>query len=157
MKIKGKKISSIHRETVVFPREEGDLVFVVSAVIDSTEFEKLCPEPEPPMIMKPGGEQIPDLKDTKYTDALIRRSKLQTSWLLLKSLEATDGLEFEMIDKTNPDTWEKIEDELKDAGLSNIERMQLLQAIMRVNSLDSRYLEEAKKRFFDLKQAQTGQ
>lgn len=157
MKIKGKKISSIHRETVVFPREEGDLVFVVSAVLDSTEFDLLVPEPQAPMLMKPGGEQMPDYKDEKFVKAIERRGKLQTSWLLLKSLEATEGLEFEMIDKANPDTWEKIEDELKDAGLSNIERMQLLQAIMRVNSLDLRYLEEAKKRFFDSRQAQAAQ
>lgn len=150
MKIKGQKLSTVNKVTIVIPRSEGeDIVFVAAAVLDSEEFDVLVPEPKPPMILRRGETiQVPDLEDKNYKEQLTNRAKLQTYWLIIKSLMATPDLEWELVKVTDSSTWEKLEEEFKSSGLTPIERNQVIQGVMRANSLDIEYIEKAKERFF---------
>ena len=79
---------------------------------------------------------------------------MKSKWMLLKSLDATEGIEWEKVKVSEPATWDLLEEELKDSGLNEVEIMRLYQAMMKVNSLDEEYLEEARERFFASVQAQ---
>lgn len=154
MKIHGESLSRLNVETVVFPREGGkDLVFRLQSVLDQDEFEKYCPEPKPPLkTMK--GEVVgrPDLKDKKYVEAMNNYGANKVKWLFLKSIDATEGVTWETVDIATPDTWKLIEKELQDSGLNTVEIIKLYGAMMKANSLDDEYLEEARKRFFEREQ-----
>lgn len=140
--------------TIVFPREgQADLVFRAAAIMEGEEFTKLVPEPQPPSIRKPGEEvAVLDFKDIKYQKALSRRGRLQTYWIILKSLAATPGLEWDKLQLEDPETWELLDEEMKDFGLSAIEKSKLIQACFRANSMDEAFIEAAKLRFMSSQQ-----
>jgi hypothetical protein len=153
MKMHGKPLSKMNNQVIIFPREDGDIVFRAAPVIDFSEFEKLCPEVTPPMMLKRGETvPIPDFENAKYKEATAKRNRNYTLYMILKSLQATEGLEWETVKLTDPSTWENLDKELEASGLTNMERGQILQAVMRANSLDMTYIEEARKRFFALAQ-----
>ena len=151
MKLHGKKLSTLNNQIIIIPREDGDIIFKAAAVLDMTDFDQLCPEPKPPLIRKRGENvDTPDLNDKKYQEAVQKRNRQYTNYLILKSLQVTEGLEWETINLVDPSTWENLEKELQDTGFSSMERVQIIQGVMRANSLDMAYIEEARKRFFDL-------
>lgn len=153
MKMHGKKLSTMNNQVVIFPREDGDIVFKAAPVLDFTNFDKLYPEPKPGMILK-RGETVatPNFEDSKYKEALVKRNKAYTMYMILQSLSVTEGLEWETVKMDDPTTWENMDKELEESGLTNVERGQIMQAVMRANSLDMSYIDEARKRFFDLEQ-----
>ena len=155
MKINGKQLSEVNKEIVVIPRQSGDIVFTCSAVLDYDEFEKIHPEPKPPYIRRPGEKDaVPDLTDKEYQDKLQDRGRLKMNWMFLKSLLATPGLEFETVKLNDPKTWDKLDEELMKSGFSLVERTQIMQGVMRANSLDFDYIEKARARFFASQAAQ---
>lgn len=155
MKINGKKLSETNRETVVLPRPNGDLVFVAAAVLNTDEFDALVPEPKPPFIRRPGKEEAePDFSDKEYRMKIVKRMQSQTIWLIIKSLGATPNLEWESVDPLKPETWDKLDEEFTASGINNVERGLIYSAVMRANSLDEKYLEKAKTRFFASQQVE---
>jgi hypothetical protein len=167
MKIRGREIKGPNEQLLVIPRpnievpeivdgkptgktisESGDIVFKVRAVLDYSDFEKMCPTPQPPMVRKLGQAQAtPDISDVKYTEMLGRWASQRTHYMMLKSLEATEGLEWETVKINEPDTWEGFAKELEAAGLTNPEAAKLLGAISQVNGIDEDKYEEARQRF----------
>ena len=148
MKLNG-RIATVNVVTEVFFREnEEPLVFKARAVMDNDDFATYVPMPTPPLLRRPGDEVgTPDFTDQKYVKAMQKRVTLQTYWLILKSLEATPNLVWETVKIEDPETWENIDEELKEFGLSNVEKTKLIQAVMRANSLDEKFIEAAKLRF----------
>jgi len=147
MKIKGQKIEGPNMEIIPIPRGDSQIVFQAQAVLDFDPFEKLCPEPKPPMKMLPGGREVPDLEDKKYKDEIDKHNQKRMAWMILKSLEATEGLEWEIVNLLDSDTWLKYDEELKKAGFSHMEIMRIVTGVMDVNSLNEDKIEEARKRF----------
>jgi hypothetical protein len=148
MRIQGKQIQGPNVETIIIPRGNADpIVFKAQAVLDYEDFEKLCPEPKPPVILKPGGVETRDFKDKAYVAAVMARNTNQSYYMFIKSLMATPGLEFEKVRLDSPDTWQHFEQELKEAGLSQVERNKITQGIMIANCLDESKIEEARNRF----------
>lgn len=148
MRIQGKVIQGPAVETIVIPRGDDEpLVFKAQAVLDYDEFEKLCPEPKPPMITRPGGVSEADVNDKNYQAAIQARLKRQTNFMFIKSLLATPGLTFDKIDVKRPETWDHFEEELRDAGLSQVERNHIIRGILAANCLDEKKIEEARRRF----------
>ena len=150
MKINGESLNRPNTDVVVIPRPEGnDIVFKVQSVLDMDAFEKQFPLPEPTYLRRPGQkEATPNFEDPKYKKAMMEHSANKTKWMFFKSLEATEGLEWETVDLTDPTTWGNIDEELKAAGLNQFEVGMIYSAIMKVNSLDSDYIAEARERFF---------
>lgn len=147
MKIKGKKIDSPMIEIVVLPRPDGDIVFKAQAVLDFEEFDKLVTEPTPRMLLKPGGGMEKDTNNKNYRKELDEYNTQRVHWMFIKSLEATEGLEWETVDMNDPTTWKNYESELKASNFSAMEINHITRAIMIANALDDRKLKEARDSF----------
>ena len=142
MKLHGEVIGEPEHIAVIFTRGEKDFVFMVRAVFDMEEFEKLCPEPTPMQSLK-HGPVIDDAYKKRVTDHYDRR----TSWVILQALSATDGLTWDEVDMEKPDTWELYQKELRESGLTNGELAHLITRVNDVNSVDEKKMEEARDRF----------
>lgn len=148
MKLKGIKPTSANTKIVVIPRGDGnDLVFKVQAVLDMEPFDKLCPAPIPPTIVRKDQSTALDVEDPKYKEKLTTWAKYKNAWMVIESLKATEDLEWETVDRSDPDTWDNYLDELKDFKLAVTEINIIMQAIAEVNGLDEDKIEEARKRF----------
>jgi hypothetical protein len=147
MKIHGKIIEGPAEEIIVFPRQSGDICFKAKAVLDYTDFEKACPVPEPPEVLRPGGIKSRDPNDPKYLGQIEEWAEHKSHWMILKSLEATDGLEFESVDMSDPSTWGNFKDELTRAGFSQADQGRLVTMVSTANGLNEAKIEEATQRF----------
>ena len=147
MKIHGQRPAPPKPEVVVIPRESGEIVFTCKPVFDFSPFEKMCPPPKPPLIRHASGEKVHDINDPKFEEQLIDRSKKRTAWMIIKSLEDTEGLEWENVKLNKPSTFESVYDELRDASFSQVEINYLVTKIMSVSSMDEERLEQARKNF----------
>ena len=147
MRIKGKLIGAPESRLCVFERGEEKYVFTINAVLDYTEFDKLCPTPSPPKVTKPGGVALANPESPIFLEKLTKYSIVKTSWLILKALEQTEGLEWDDVNMEDPDTWDKYKDELMGSGLTEGEVAHLINQIYLVNSLDESKMNEARDRF----------
>ena len=155
MKIKGKTIEGPNVELIVIPRSGGDIPFECRAVLDFDDFDKMCPDPEPTMKLLPGGVQVPNMEDPKYIAAIEAKGEKRIAWMVVKSLEATEGLEWDTIKMDDPETWGNYRQELQDAGLTFMEITRIITTVMAANSLDETKLEEARKRFLAAREEET--
>jgi len=148
MKINGRKISGPNVEVIVIPRLEGDIIFKAQAILSFKEFETLCPEPIAPKVMRRGVNQfVSNIKDPKYIKDMDDYSKRRTSWMILKSLSATEGLEWDTVKMDDPTTWNNLEDELKSSGFSEMEVGRIVTGVLTANCLNEDHLEQARQRF----------
>lgn len=145
MKLNGKKPEP-HVVWCVLPRPDRELSFRCEAILDYSEFEALCPAPVPPATVTKNGKQA-NLKDTTYLTQVAARAAKQVLWMLLKSIEHTPGLEWETVDRNKPETWSKLEEELKDSGLNDYEIKRLANCIYQANALNEAVIEEARQAF----------
>jgi hypothetical protein len=153
MKLKGRR-PGIHIEPIVLPRPDGDLVFHAKGIEDFEEFEKLCPPPEPPAKILPGGEKVPNPQDQNFLDAMQGYGGKRVAYMVVKGLsEGTEDLEWETVSLENHHTWTKYREELRESGLSDIEVNRIVAGVMRANSLSEVAVEEARKRFLASQQA----
>jgi hypothetical protein len=151
----GESIRPIPDITVVIPRDNGpDYVFIARAVLDYTEFEALCPEPKVPFIGKPGKGTVPNPDAPKYREAVEAYGLKRTNWMFVKSLEATEGLEWETIDMDDPETWGNLQKELEDSGFSIVEVLAITRAIIAVNGLDDEKIKAATESFLAARAAE---
>ncbi len=155
MKINGKKITGANEGVIVIPRESGDdLVFKIRAVMDMSEFDKLHPEPSPPSRLMANGKTVKNLKDPNHVKACDRHIQTKLNWIVLKSMQATEGLEWETVDIDDANTWDKLRPELKTAGLSDVEINRVINSCIDINALDEEKIEEARDRFLLAQQEQ---
>ena len=155
MKFKGEKVSARNLEICVIPRGDGDsVVFKCQAVLDMDDFEKLCPVPKPPQRMMAGGKKVIDIEDPIYKHKIEDRNDKRISYLILKSLEATEDLEWETVVMGDSDTWGNYETEFKQAGFSPVEIMRIINSCMTANCLNEDKLKEARDSFLASQQAQ---
>lgn len=150
MKILGKTISGPNVELIVIPRGNGeDIILKAQAVLNPEDFNKICPEPKAPTQMIRGGQRSENITDPGYKSQMELYKKHQFAWLVIESLKATDGLEWETILPGEPSTWENYEKELTASGFSVYEVGRIVQAVMVANCLNEDRIEEARKRFLD--------
>jgi hypothetical protein len=148
MKIQGKKIEGPNVEIIPIPRAMGkDIVFMAKAVLDMEPFELMCPAPTPPKKIVAGGQEIPNLEDKGYLDAVQSLSVKRLAWIVLTSLTATEGLEWETVDLSDHNTWENFRKEMKDSGFSDVEINRVVGGCISVNSLNDDKIEAARERF----------
>lgn len=153
MKLKGRR-PGVNVEIIVLPRGDGeDLVFKAKAVEDFEMFDKLCPPPEPPKRILPGGEQVPNFQDKNYSAALENYGKKRIAFMVIQGLAATEDLEWEQVDVGNHQTWPKYREELRESGLSEVEINRIVNGCMKANSLNEHAVEQARKRFLASQQA----
>lgn len=148
MKIRGKKIEGANEAVIVIPRASGsDIILRARAVLDMGPFSDMCPVPTPPERLMAGGKKIQNLKDSGYLAQITKYSTKRLSWLVLISLEATEGLEWETVDVGDPSTWDNFQKEMTDSGFSDVEIQRIVNACVDVNALNDDKIEEARERF----------
>src|ERR1700739_2727657 len=103
MKMLGKKVEGYNIEICVIPRGEGEAhVFTAQAVIDMGDFDRLCPPPKPTIKMIKGGKKVEDVESPKFKRDMQVYGERRMQYMVLKSLEATEGLEWETINMSDP-------------------------------------------------------
>ena len=149
MKLSGRKIEGANVETVVLPRGDGPpIVLTAMAVLDYEPFDKLCPPPKPPVVMRRGGERSFNVEDPRYVQAMKEYGEKRSAWLILTSLRlGTPDLEWETVDFGDSNTWPGYVDEMRAAGFTETEIIRVVRAAMIANALDDAKLEQARKDF----------
>jgi hypothetical protein len=148
MKMFGKQVKGPNVEYVVIPRGNGDnIVFKMQAVLDTKPFEQAVKPPVPGKKMLPGGVTQEDTDDPIYKDAVKHFGETRYAWIVLQSLKATEGLEWETVKEDNPSTWVNWETELRDAGFSRTEIQLVMLGVANANALNQDKIDEARSRF----------
>jgi hypothetical protein len=150
MKYKGQKLDGPSEDYIVFPRREEDIVFCVRAIINYDECDKLDPRPEPPLRLLPGGKSgrtQANVEDPKFKEELNKWAERRTHYMIIKSLEPSEDIEWEQVKLEDPSTWELAEKELAEAGFTAAEVTMLIRKIMQVNGLDEDKIKEATESF----------
>lgn len=148
MRLNGKRINNDNTQIVVIPRKETDLVFKFKPVINEDDFEKLgTPLPSPPTISYPDGSKKLDYEDEGFRTKVLAHIRLKNAWMFLTSIAATESLEWETINLSDPATWLNYEKELKDAEFTDQEIKMLAAGFNKANAFDEEQLEAARDRF----------
>jgi len=147
MKYKGKKVEGRNLEIIPITRPGENLIFIAEAVEDFEEFDKLCPEPKPPVKLVKGGQKVSDPNNPEYKKALDEYATNRINYIVLKSLLATKDLEWETVDFSKPETWSNFKKELKEANLTDIEQGRIIRGVMKANALDEAMIEQARQDF----------
>jgi hypothetical protein len=153
MRIKGVDLTKPSITIIPIIKGDQEIIFQAACVTDYSEFEALVKKPEPPM-RTVRGEKVatPNFESQDYQKAILDYGTKQTNWMMLKSLEATDGLDWETIDMSNPSTWENFEKELKSSGFNDFQIIQIIRGITEANGLSEDRINEARKRFLAMQQ-----
>lgn len=144
MKIGGVFITKCE-EVLVLPRMTGDLVFRAEAVDSMEYFEQVCPRPTAPKRLKAGG-----VKEEHHSEAFISEleqwSQRRYAYICVKSLEPSN-IEWTAVDLKKASTWAGWMDELREAGLADVEINRVQTLILDANSLNEAKLKEARDSF----------
>ena len=147
MKIFGEETKA---NLVIIPIPRGNntaIIFQAEAVLNNDDFDKLCPLPSPPMITFPGKEPTQDVTDKDYIEKVSKYSTNKFCWMILKSLEATEGLTWDTVEMNNPDTWDNYEEELRKGGFTESEIIHIINGVIQANGLSDDKIDEARKSF----------
>jgi len=147
MKIQGRIISGPKETIVAIPRDDGDIIFKLRAVLTFDEFDVLCPEPVAPTRVYKDGRKELDIENADYVKLSGERASKRWDWMILKSLSATEGLEWETVDMAKPDTYTNYLKELNGAGFTTYEIQKIIQGVIDANGLDETKYKEARERF----------
>ena len=155
MKYKGKKLAGRNTDIIVFQKGTDVVAIKAEAIQNFKEFDSLVQEPEPPNIYRPGGVKEKDLKNPEYLKSVDDYAEKRTAYIILKSLECNEDIEWEYVKIDNPDTYKHWRKEFEDSGFTEIETGKIMQLCFRVNSLDNTLMDQAKEAF--LAEAQVGE
>jgi hypothetical protein len=148
MRLNGRQLKDPNEVVIVIPRSNGDdIILRARAVLDTDEFDRLCPEPKPPVRKLAGGQTQENMKDSGYLQQVQNHGLLRLSWIILKSLEATGDLVWDNVDTGDPTTWNNFREEMTDSGFSVIEINHIIADCLNVNALNEEKIEAARQRF----------
>jgi len=155
MKIQGVELDGPAVEIIPILRGEKEIIIKARAVLNYDAFHDMYPKPTPPEKMFPGGRKELNVEDPKFLKAIDDYSTAKYAWQILKSLEATEGLEWDTVDMGKPDTWQNYEKELS-IWLSEAEIMRIMIGVSNAQGLNNDKIEEARKRFLASQVAESG-
>lgn len=130
---------------LVLPRGDKQLVFWAQGLPDRSEFDNHVPMPTPPGKHTPQG-WVDDPNEPGYQSALTAYNKRWLGYLVTRSL-APSEIEWDTVQMDVPGTWTNWEDDLKGAGLSQVECNLVLGLVWEANSLDEIKLAKAREAF----------
>lgn len=148
MKLTGHTFDEPAIEYCILPKGEVTVVFRCGPVLDYDDFEKLCPLPKPPTLIKKGGVRELDIKDTTYMQQISQRGDRRVQYIVLKSLEYTEGLDWETVNMDDPSTWGNFTKELEAAYFTETDINRIQNACFAANSLSELKVQEARENFF---------
>ena len=134
-------------EIVAIPRRDGAMIFKAAAVTEFDDFLKLCPMPIPPSIMRKGGVQGQNIEDPTYKAELDAWATRRTDWMIIKSLQATEALEWDTVKMEDCMTWTNFRTEFLASGLTPIEINTIIQAVVDACGLNQKKIDQATASF----------
>ena len=148
MKVNGKVISGARVTTLVLPYGEADdfIVFKFRALTAKDNFEKVMPRPKPPKHIKPGGAEFIDYDDDRYKKSIDAWADNKINWEFLRSISATEGLEWETVKMDEYQTWANWRTEMEE-NFGMVDFGRIFGGFLEANSLNEEKLEEARSRF----------
>lgn len=146
MKLKGRTLKR-NEEVLVLPRPDEPIVLKFRALSDIDEFEKMVPDPKPPMGRGKDGKVAPDYEDDNYKQAARTKNDQSYNYMILASLSATEDLEWEKVKMDQPATYHLWEEELKEAGFSQWEIQRIKASATSVNGLNEVKINAAREAF----------
>lgn len=151
MKIAGVAVVGPKDEFVVFPNrlaDGKDLVFRARAILDYSDFDALEPHPVPPMIRKSSsGPAVLDVESPDYKKAIDLYAVKKYDWMIIQSLRATEGLEWDTINYSDSSTWANWRNELRTIGFTGTEINRILEIINTANGFNQQKIDEATENF----------
>jgi hypothetical protein len=96
--------------------------------------------------MKPGGIQIKNVEDPIYQASIKDWAGKRTNWIMIQSLRATPGLEWDSVKYDDPNTWANWETELQKVFTAP-EISRIMDAITAANGLNEARIERARQSF----------
>lgn len=133
-------------EVIVIPIGGKEIVFHAKPVTNFKDFETKWKKPEPPIAQYPDRPAESDYTDATYIKLIDEWVTDRFYWMQLESLSATEGLEFETVDRSDPKTFKNFIDELeKTLGMSWT--MRVLDIIRTALGLNQDKIDEATQRF----------
>lgn len=146
MKIAGIDPSSLpNEEILVLTRGEDRIVFRAKGLVDTDEFELLCPLPKAPVKQTKDGV-VPHTDDPGYKSVLQEHNLRWIAYLIVKSLEPSQ-IEWDTVKMDDPSSWKNWEADLKRAEFSAAEVRLIGQLAIDANCLDEKKLEKARQAF----------
>jgi hypothetical protein len=147
MKMAGVNLETPVEELLVLPRGDQNIVFKARPIVNMDDFEKLCPEPRAPIRNMRGGIAVPNLDDPGFKREVEFYAEKRMAYIIIKSLDATEGLEWDKVNPNDSNTWMLYRKELEDANFSVMEISRIVALVLSANCLDEKKLEEARKSF----------
>lgn len=147
MKMHGAAFKGPNEALCVLLRNGTPVAFKARACLDYTRCEALCKRPEPKKITKRGGAEEYLFNDPTYLLAMEHYAKVRTAYLIVESLKATDGLEWERVKDGDPTSWVEWRKELEEAFFTEQEISRIISCVWEANGIDEGKLEEARNRF----------
>jgi hypothetical protein len=148
MKLKGKPLDQ--PKPIVIPITRGDdvVIFKAAPVLDQDDFDAIAPRPQPPIrTMAKTGEKIAVENDRDYQKELDTWSRQRTDHMILKSLMATEDLEWETVDWNDPTTFKNYREEFRKAYFTPVQVAQIINAVFEANGLSQDRIDEARRSF----------
>lgn len=145
MRIGGTEVKGPNEEILVLPRLDEDIVIRAQAVTTMEEFDALVPEPKPPGIRTRDGWK-PNANDETFKQCLAHYHEQRLAYMIIKSVEPSK-IEWEQTNIDDPSTYLQWTDELREAGLSDVEINRIVLCVMQANSLDDEKLKAAREVF----------
>ena len=134
---------SVHEAVLPIPHKDQIIPFRAKAISSFDEFHKLCPEPNAPSVLTKDGKKQ-NFDDPSYKDMVATYMSRRAAWMVVESLQ---DIEWETVDPDQPGTWIKWEEDLRNAGFSQVVINRIASHVLEVNALDESKLEEARKSF----------
>lgn len=138
-----------------FPIVRGENVFFLKLlpVPKLKDFEKVMQQPKPPKRTDRKGTYA-NLKDPVYLERMKEYNETFSNWLILQSLRPTEDLVWEKVNLDDPSTYNLVQEELTEAGLTEAEIVRLVQKITELHGLDEEKIEQAKESFLRARENQ---
>jgi hypothetical protein len=96
--------------------------------------------------MKAGEGWTPNTNDPGYKDMVDTHDKRRISWMVITSLEPS-AIEWDTVDLDNASTWDNWVEDLRTAGLNQVEINRVQALVFQANSLDETKLQKAREVF----------
>lgn len=148
MKWKGETLSKLTEVIVVIPRGDEKFVFKIRPVLDFGDFEEICPRPKAPMGMAKGEtEATPQENHPSHKKAMDEWLDKRANWMVIWALSPTEDLEWDNVKLSDPTTWDNYEEELKEAGFSQVEIVKLVSTVINASGLSQAAIDAATESF----------
>jgi hypothetical protein len=134
-----------NEEVLVLPRGDQQIVFRARGLSDMEEFNKLCPEPIPPIKRTKAGLE-PDITNVNYVGTMAEWGKRRLAYIVVKSLEPSE-IEWETVEIASPGSWANWEKDLKNNNITQIECNRVVSLVLEANSLNEEKIEKARANF----------